>query len=204
MISSILIWLVSLLVEQPQDEYFEGIISYNHEYQSSKLNIDSLKSTKSTGSAYLFRDAFYKGFTYSEDTLIFIYNGNIGKCLFARTSISDTYCYDYNTLYESRLISAEITNERTELMGYQCQVLTFKYPDHTSNFYFTDQIKLDPKVYELHNVYDYKKRLDLTKGGLVLLSEHIYPDYKMLIRATSITPSQIGNDEFHIEYSEGC
>jgi len=199
-IITILIFLSSYL----QNDYFEGGILYDHEFTSSTLDLDSLKAAKSFRSAYIFKNKYYKGFTFTSDTLFFIYDGESARCLYSRSSQDDVYCYDYSVPDKDDLKSWRILDEERTILGHRCKILEFQYNDYLSKYYFTTELKLDPRVYKTHIAYDYKKRLELTDGGVTLLSEHIYGDYTMSIRATKVSSFEVPMEEFQIELFDGC
>ena len=196
--------IISSSLSDISESYFEGNIQFEHSYKSNSIDIDSLKIIRSNSAFYLFKGPYYKGVTYSKDTLIYIYNGNLSKCLFSKTSDNSVYCFDYSQSNDSKLKSWKILKATKEILGYKCNILVFEYPSYTSKYYYSKEIKLDPKVYETHAAYDYKKRLELTEGSVALLSEIIYPEYTMSISATKIISMEVSDNEFYLDSFEVC
>lgn len=133
-------------------------MTQTHYCQSSELNIDSLKNKRSKVSIYLFNNKFYKGITFSDDTLIFDYNSQVNKCLYTSTKNKQRYCLDYSNNVGGEPNEIKIIKLDTLINGYRCNLLIMKYEKYTIKFYYTESLKINPEIFKNHIAFFYSKK----------------------------------------------
>src|SRR5688572_25245483 len=91
--------IFSLILTQgvaQESPYFEGELTFRT-YISNSTSSGNLHSETPDGlSKYLYKGAYYKGITRLKDTLIYLYNGNLAKCILYTSGDDRSYCMDYS------------------------------------------------------------------------------------------------------------
>jgi hypothetical protein len=187
-----------------KQSFFEGTLTYKHHCKSNVLSQDSLNSIYGQGSVYSYKGAYYKGILFSRDTIVYVYHGDLAKCILTQTSESGVYCLDYSKAGEYRSTNLKRLKKTTNVNGYPCHILEYELGDHTIRSYYHTKVRLDPAVYKKHAAYGYAAQMEMVKGGILVMSEHIYPSYTLVFELVNIFPTKLSDKEFALDFFKDC
>ena len=205
---SITLFLLAQILFSTSDsvksDYFTGYIKHRHYYKSEKLDADSLNMVKSKGDIYFFNDQFYKGYTFSKDTSIFIYNSKKNQSIYFKQGDDSFRCIDYSVSNSGKLKKWYVEPSKTKILGYDCNTVVLEYDDMTCKYHISDKFKLNPSLYVNHTAYGYDERMRLTKGQTAIRTEIIYDLYTMVIEIEDYKKIPMSSSEFAEEWFEYC
>jgi hypothetical protein len=185
-------------------DYFEGSLTFKNYFKSDRLSEDSLNAANGSIGTYLYKGAFYKGMIFSDDTLVYVYNGKLSKCIFYNSKDRTTYCMDYSVDESERPKRTRVLKQPVNIKGHHCTVVETVYKNRVSRSYYTLGLKLDPDVYLTHAAYSYNKLMKLVQGGLLVRSEHFYREYTMISELVNIYPRKVDDEEFVLALFKNC
>ena len=192
------------MTDSVESDYFTGYIKHRHYYKSEKLDADSLNRIKSKGDLYFFNDQFYKGYTFSKDTLIFIYNSKKNQSIFLKQGDDSYGCLDYSISNSGKLKNWYSEPSKNQILGYDCSKIVLEYDDVTYKYYISDEFELNPNLYVNHTAYGFDERMRLTKGQSAVRTEIIYDLYTMVIDIEDYKKIPVSSSEFVEEWFEYC
>jgi hypothetical protein len=184
--------------------YFEGELTFKTYVSRSTSPGDRQRETQDGLSKYLYKDAYYKGITRLKDTLVYLYNGNLARCILYTSGDHRSYCMDYSKKDTDRPKRIRLLKETKHINGYKCIGVEVKYKDRVTRSYYHTALKLDPAVYQTHKAYGYDRIMKMALGGILVRSENVYPTYTLYADLINIFPRKIDDAEFAPEAFEHC
>ncbi len=181
---------------------FTGKIQYRYTFTDLEGNDISGQMGPQHGfeQHYFVSDSNYK--SYNElNNIIQLYN--------ARTN---TY-YGFGKDKTARRIDAmyrssqqyKITklDKKEKILGYDCVAIQVETDNTSTIYYYSPEIRINPKGFAKHNFGDFNTYLEATGGALSLKYVITYPKEGFIwtVIAQKITPMKLGTNDF--EYPEG-
>ena len=204
----IVILLTSLysIVSLGQDQYFEGIIEFDHIIipKDSTYDVDYDYDGIGTSSTYLFKNGnlmFQNKNGYFKKSIFS--SGNNRSFLF--TVQSDTVMTLDGRLNDADLIDYKFEDAKEVILDYECKVLTIslkpkgkEFPLSTRRYYFPKSVNIDGSQFK----ECYGNFYNLVYGesnSVPLRIEYEWPNRIVRWQAKSITSQEIDSKIFEIE-----
>ncbi|MEM6380577.1 MAG: hypothetical protein AAF705_20500 [Bacteroidota bacterium] len=164
MLVDVIIPLVFLLNFQiSNSNYFEGFVTYTHEY-----SIDSLSHFYGDSSVYFFKEGNYKQVFNGEKVKLSLYDVDSNKIISIVNS--DTIVTDCSKKSED-ILGYEVTEDAETVFGKPCDLLVLRTNRRTVYYFYNDDLSIDP----------------------IRMSGHEYSSLSFIYSKTSALPLKIVN-----------
>ena len=171
---------ISLIITSfsSKDENFEGVIVYEHKYESSnpKMNLKAIEKAYGTKSEYYYKKGNFRQSFNGEELKMNLYVLNQNK-IYMKT-VNDTLYFDLCDKPNEIITSLENDSIKENILGYECKILNLK-----SN-------RLNGKNYR-NTKYYYN---EITKINPALSKNQINGSYNLIYEQTKSLPLKIVND----------
>jgi hypothetical protein len=160
--------MFSILIFSCQENYFEGVVSYEMEYidETGSMNHDEAKKYMGDKQVYFFKKNKYKSVMNGLLNLTLFYTGK--DTLYNKIKGNNELLYLITTSQEEEVLSFEFKKSPTKVLGYDCDVLSVITTDGTMNYYFNKSLRLDKDLFVNHEIGFWSFCLDKTNGALPL------------------------------------
>ena len=188
----------------PKEDYFEGIIVYEHKYETNDSNIDveGFGVKYGTKSKFYFNDGNYKqvfnGTLLKSNLFI-----NKGNKIYGQTSTSDTLFFTDCSQPIETIAASEILKNKDTVIDRSCNVLTVKTNDLSGKFYrntfyyFNPITKIDPAWFKNVKYGNHEKIYALTNSLPLKIVNHL-GDLTVTMTAVSVKKQKVDDKLFEI------
>ena len=201
----------SIITTKTNKKYFEGVVTYNIEYESysDKFTAKRLKEIFGSKMVLYFKNGnFNKEFYAPDGKLVSIYFLDLQKNkLYAKRNDTDTISfYDITKKKDivnyKRIKDSIINNIPAIGIKVDALVKTKKYPDKlftaSGKYYFSKQHKINPDWYKNYKE-DKKNKIFSIGKGIQILSSFKYSLWKQTIKAINIEEKPVNPEEIKIK-----
>ncbi|MBF7091812.1 hypothetical protein IUY40_09675 [Flavobacterium sp. ALJ2] len=145
---------------------FEGKIEYKISYKviSDKESEANLKRDLGTKITFVTKNGFYKEITDSEYMNYILYNPNENKLYFTDKLLPKTlFFYKGDKLPNTKIIYKIFKNAET-ILGHICNKLVYKTEKYEIAFYYSKDLKIDPKYFKNFTYLNKNKNTEIMKS----------------------------------------
>lgn len=130
---------------------FVGKITYQNTYTSNipKATSEQFNQMMGTIQEYYIKGSKYKSITNGSVYQMQLYVPSENR-LYAQLAVSDTLLWSGGDSNPNEALSYAIKKNKAEILGYTCDALIVDTKMGKITYYFSEKIKLDPKLYEAH------------------------------------------------------
>ncbi len=196
-------WLMIIAAAQAQGnkQDFEGIITYRLiiEAKNPMLNTRNLQAMfGDTMRLYLKENNYKMAFTgtYAREIL---YTGDENKHYITLGPI-DSLVWRYCNEHASSAIYTSSTENAGYIMDYKCNSYAIQTDWGLTTYYYSPQLKLDPKKYKQH-IFNYFNVYVQYAQAPYLKYVYSGPSFKLTLVAVDIQKQQIERTAFHAKWS---
>lgn len=177
---------------------FEGKITYENTYTSNIPNATSEQFNQMMGTVqeYYIKGSKYKSITNGSVSKMQLYVPSENK-LYSQLAVSDTLLWSDGSSNPNEPLSYEIKQDQAEILGYTCDALIVDTKMGKIIYYFSEKIKLDPKLYEAHKYGNWALLTGQTKS-LPLKIEMETPQFTLVSVATEIKEMELDDSFFDL------
>lgn len=177
---------------------FEGKIVYQNTYTSNIPNATSEQFNQMMGTVqeYYIKGSKYKSITNGSVSQMQLYVPSENR-LYMQLAVSDTLLWSDGNSNSNEALNYEIKKNQAEILGYTCDALIVDTKMGKTTYYFSEKIKLDPKLYEAHKYGNWALLTGHAKS-LPLKIEMETPQFTLISVATEIKEMELGDSFFDL------
>jgi hypothetical protein len=180
---------------------FEGIINYDITYEkideNITVNIKELEEFLGKKSTFITKDGAYKQLSEGKFMAFQIYNPNESKLYYKDIIQSDTLYFNDLKKFENTEFEYEIIKNADTILNHVCHKLIYKNAESEEHYYFSSDLKQNPKYFQNFTVGNKNKLTELMKS-VYLRYDVIYYGISIKSIATEIKHQKMNNTEFDI------
>ncbi len=155
---------------QAQDN-FEGIIKFKVEFKdkTGEMSDENMKQFMGNEQTYYLKKEKYKSELNGLLKMTTFYNGN--DTLFMKTAMTKSLMYAKVTEEEEeKVISHKFTDITETIAGVKCKLVIVKTTKGTHKYYYSNDVRIDPKYYKNHKMGLWNYFMKITNGGISIRS----------------------------------
>ena len=179
--------------------FFEGEIIYDFHRRDKSQKLSEVASDNYFGTelSYTIKNNCYRAENNGKLKLVQIYKGS--DTLYSAIAGINVQLYDISTIPSDSVISYKISETSDTIAGYPCKTLEITTKKCFLQYWFNDQIRINPDAFKRHEIGFWRIQLELTNGAFPLKSTAESPEGRMEMTAKSIVSKKIEDDIFTLE-----
>ncbi len=197
----IIFYTISLLLFQftsQAQENFEGIIKFKSEFvdKTGEVPKEQIKKLMGDENVFFLKEEKYKSEMNGLLNMKSFYNGS--DTLFVKMYGTKSLMYELITKKEEeKVLSHEFTKITKKIAGIDCKLLIVKTNKGVHKYYYSDDVKIDPKYYKNHSLGLWNYFMKITKGGISIKHVSDLKDSYSSIEAVSIERKKLDEAIFN-------
>lgn len=190
--------ILACLTLPSMGQSFEGKITYQNTYISNIPNATSEQFNQMMGTVqeYYIKGNKYKSVTNGSVSQMQLYVPSENR-LYAQLAVSDTLLWSDGSSNPNEPLSYEIKQDQAEILGYTCDALIVDTKMGKITYYFSEKIKLDPRLYEAHKYGNWALMTGQT-GSLPLKIEIETLQFTLVSVATEVKKMELEDSFFDL------
>ncbi len=176
---------------------FEGIIKFKIEYRdkTGKTSNEQVKQIMGNEQVYYLKKDKYKSELNGFLNMKLFYNGN--DTVFLKIKHQDKLIYRLvNEEPDKKILSHKYTDITETIAGIKCKLLKVTTNKGTIDYYYSDEVRIDPKYYENHKFGLWSSLMKLTNGGISIKSISDFHDSYESIELISLQRKKLDDTIF--------
>ena len=186
-----------------KEENFEGVIVYEHKYESSnpKMNLKAIEKAYGTKSEYYYKNGNFRQSFNGEELKMNLYILNQNKIYM--NTVNDTLYFDLCDKPNEIVISLENDSIKEKILGYECKILYLKSNKlsgkyyRNAKYYYNEKIKINPTLSKNQINGSYNLIYEKTKS-LPLKIVNDLGSLKITMTAIEIRKQKLDNSFFEL------
>lgn len=177
---------------------FEGKITYQNTYTSNTPDATSEQFNYIMGTTqeYYIKGNQYKSVTDGMLSQWQLYVPSENR-LYSKLTVSDTLLWSDCSNNLNEAVSYELEKDQAEILGYNCDALVVGTKMGKATYYFSNRIKVDPKLYEDHKYGNWTLLTGQTRS-LPLKIEMETPRFNLINVAIEVKEMELEDNFFNL------
>jgi hypothetical protein len=194
-----LIVACALSIGSVHAQVFEGKVVYNNRLMSKIPNLSDEQMLMIIGSKqeYFIKGGSYKSLLNGRALAMQLYDFKTNRLYSQKVNVDTLYWFDASKNTD-QVRSVEIKRNADIILGKKCDAIVFQTKLGTATYYYSQEYKIDSKVYTKHKFNNWDLYVEKT-GALPLKSVVENAQFKMESTATEITPLKLDAAFFEIK-----
>ncbi len=193
-----LLFISVLTITGSYAQTFEGKIIYTNQYKSKIANLTDQQFSAMMGNTqeYFIKGGNYKSVANGTFLQWLLYINKDNK-LYTKIVASASILWNDGAVNTDEVIKTEINKGVIEILGHTCDELIMTCKSGIQKYYFSNKLKVDPKIYENHKYGNWSEFI--SKSGALPLKMIIdNPQFSMESIAKEITPIKLDDTIFQL------
>ena len=191
----VLISFVSLTIHGQKD--FEGIIKFKLDFRdkTGQMSKEQVKQLLGDEQVYYLKKGKYKAQMNGLLKMTLFYNNT--DTLYTKMTGQNVLLYNLvNEDEGEKIVSHEFSDVTETIAGVKCKLFIVKTSKGIRKYYYSNEVKIDPKYYENHKFGLWDYFMKMTNGGVSIKSIADLDDSYQSIEAVSIEKKKIDDTIF--------
>jgi hypothetical protein len=192
----LILFIILPIVGFAQSSPFEGSIQYNLKYHDQTGSMTDAQADMFIGTEQLYqiKGDHYRSAMNGRMNMVQLYIGN--DTLYNTMQGRNALLYMDATTSTDSVLSHTITDSEEKIAGFACKVLKVNSKEGVSTYWFSDQVRVDPKLYQKHLYGLFGQVLQWTNGALPLKNINETKQFKIEILAKTVTKEALDSGIF--------